>query len=53
MEIIIIKYLFITTEKVIVEKKLTNTYKINTSHAVNEIFNYNSVETIKLFDLDL
>ena len=39
-------------KKVIVEKKLTNTYKINTSHAVNEIFNYNSVETIKLFDLD-
>ena len=39
-------------KKVIVEKKLTNSYKINITHAINEIYNYNSDETIKLFDLD-
>lgn len=39
-------------KKVIIEKNLINSYKINASHAVNEIYNYNSVETIKLFDLD-
>ena len=39
-------------KKVIVEKNLTNSYKINITHAINEIYNYNSDETIKLFDLD-
>lgn len=39
-------------KKVIIEKNLVNSYKINTNHSVNEIYNYDSVETIKLFDLD-
>jgi hypothetical protein len=39
-------------KKVIVEKNLINSYKINITHSINEIYNYNSDETIKLFDLD-
>ena len=39
-------------KKVIVQKKLLNSDKINVTHSVNEIYNYKSDETIKLFDLD-
>lgn len=39
-------------KKVIVEKNLINSYKINIKHSINEIYNYDSDETIKLFDLD-
>tara|TARA_B000000477_G_scaffold52176_2_gene43868 strand:- start:24628 stop:28260 length:3633 start_codon:yes stop_codon:yes gene_type:complete len=39
-------------KKVIVEKNLINSYKINITHSVNEIYNYDSDEKIKLFDID-
>lgn len=39
-------------KKVIVEKGLVYRYDIPANHSVNEIYNYASVETIKLFDLD-
>lgn len=39
-------------KKVIVEKNLIKSYKINIKHSINEIYKYDSDETIKLFDLD-